>query len=251
MLGVLTVALLTAQPEASVVIARRLGLDAARGTELGQQLLETLARQPHPFGALVSAAEANERLAKAGFPDTAVCHGATACVASLAKVGGFDRLISLQLVKVGPDLAVDASVVEGSSGTSLAVVTRTLKAKSIGDDLTALANELIGKLPVVESVPAKGLPSPTRVDLEPAPHGGWATSRWVAVGLGAASVVGLGVGIGLGVSASVQASRLSVLDPSYELAAASVRQRALLADVAFVTAGAFAVAALVTWLLGP
>lgn len=251
MVGVVTMVLLTAQPESSVVIARRLGLEPARGTELAQQLVDTLVLQPHPFGRLVGATEANERLAKAGFPDTAVCNGATACIASLAKVGGFDRLISLQLVKLGPDLAVDASVVEESSGVSLAVVTRTVRAKSIADDLVALANELISKLPVhaPKTASATRLPSAARAELEPR-RGGWSTNRWVALGLGGAGVVALGVGLALGISANAQANRLSVLDPSYEANVASVRQSALLADLGFVTAGAFAVAALVTWLLG-
>lgn len=267
MFGAVTLALLAAAPEASVVVARRIGLDAARGLELAQQLASALDQQPNrPLGAVLPAANANERLAKAGFPDPAVCNGAAACVASLAKVSGFERLVSLQLVKLGADLAIDASVIDGRTGQSLAVVTRTIKAKALSVELSALAAELVSKLPasavVAERPPPPGdapvkrsEPPPPPPSLEPAvtatPAPALPTGRIVALGLGGAAIASIGVGIALGVSAVSQSNKLSVLDPSYAMRVAAVRQSALFADVSWAVAGAFAVAALVTWLVTP
>ncbi|MBL8918261.1 MAG: hypothetical protein JNJ54_05335 [Myxococcaceae bacterium] len=268
MFGAVTLALLAAAPESSVVVARRIGLDAARAQELAQQLASALEQQADsPLGAVLPTASANARLAKAGFPDTAVCNGAAACVASLAKVSGFERLVSLQLVKLGGDLAVDASVIDGRTGQSLAVVTRTIKAKALSTELSALAVELVSKLPAVATRAAATVPAPTdqpvkRAEpppppppLEPAVTAAAApalpTGRIVALGLGGAAVVSIGVAIALGVSAVGQSNQLSVLDPSYAMRVASVRQSALFADVSWAAAGAFAVAALATWLLTP
>lgn len=268
MVGVVTLALLAASPESSVVVARRIGLDAARGVELAQQLATALGEQrDRPLGTVLPVAQANERLAKAGFPDTAVCNGAAACVASLAKVSGFERLVSLQLVKLGGDLAIDASVIDGRTGQSLAVVTRTVKAKALAAELAALASELLSKLPapvapVASSTTAQPVtpvepppPPPPVAIVEPVavtpPPSVLPTGRIVALGLGGAAVVSLGVGIALGVSAMGQSNQLSVLDPSYAARVAAVRQAALGADVSYALAGAFAVAALVTWLLTP
>lgn len=265
MLAAVAASLLCASPEASVVVARRLGLDAARGAELAQQLTAALEQQPGSrLGALVPVTEATSRLTKAGFPDTAVCNGAAACVASLAKVGGFERLVALQLVKLGADLAIDASIIDGRTGASLAVVTRTVKLKAIGDELTALAAELMGKLPakpVAEVAPPDRPPSTDPSPPPPPPLDETAvtataarplsTGRLVAIGLGSAAIVSLGVGIGLGVSALSQSNQLSVRDPEYASRVAAVRQTALFSDVGYGAAAAFAVAALVTWLLAP
>lgn len=266
MVGAVALVLLTATPESSVVVARRIGLDATKGVELAQQLVTALEQQPgKPLGAVLPVSEANERLAKAGFPDTAVCNGAAACVASLAKVSGFARLVSLQLVKLGGDLAIDASVIDGRTGQSLAVVTRTVKAKALTAELSALAAELLAKLPASALAPASTTPPPDTTEAPPtppllpavepvvvtAPARAMPTGRVVALGLGGAAVVSLGVGLGLGVSAMNQSNQLSVLDPAYGARVAAVRQAALGADISYVLAGAFAVAALVTWLLTP
>jgi hypothetical protein len=267
MVGAVALVLLTATPESSVVVARRIGLDATKGVELAQQLVTALEQQPgKPLGAVLPVSEANERLAKAGFPDTAVCNGAAACVASLAKVSGFARLVSLQLVKLGGDLAIDASVIDGRTGQSLAVVTRTVKAKALTAELSALAAELLAKLPASAPAPvASTTPPPDTTEAPPtppllpavepvvvtAPARAMPTGRVVALGLGGAAVVSLGVGLGLGVSAMNQSNQLSVLDPAYGARVAAVRQAALGADISYVLAGAFAVAALVTWLLTP
>jgi hypothetical protein len=254
----LTASLLAASPEASVVVARRIGLEAKRGEELAQQLTDALrARDAASIGALVDVSIAVERLAAAGFPDTAVCNGAATCVASLAKVGVFRRLVALQLVKLGAELAVDASVVDGDTGQVLAAITRTVSLKTSAEEWAALAAELTRKLSALDAPiavvlpgdPADARPKNDPPEVHQAP--GLGVGRKVALGFGGGAVVALGVGIGLGVSAAAQASQLSVLDPMYAQRVAGARGTALGADLSYVTAGAFAVTALLLWLFTP
>ena len=259
----LTASLLAASTDASVVVARRIGLEAKKGTELAQQLVTALqAKTPLRLGTVIDVAVANERLAAAGFPDTSVCNGAASCVASLARVGGFGRLVALQLVKLGGDVAVDASVVDGETGKALAAVTRTIKLKNAADELAALAGELLAKVPASDA-PAVEKPEPVSVVTTPPPAPepepivetkppppGLSTARKVSLGLGGAAVVAVGVGVGLGVSASGQASMLSVRDPSYDAKVAAAKGTALGADLSYGAAGALAVTAIVLWVVG-
>lgn len=260
----LTASLLAASTDASVVVARRIGLEAKKGTELAQQLVTALqAKTPLRLGTVIDVAVANERLAAAGFPDTSVCNGAASCVASLARVGGFGRLVALQLVKLGGDVAVDASVVDGETGKALAAVTRTIKLKNAADELAALAGELLAKVPASDT-PAVEKPEPVSVVTTPPPPApepepivetkppppGLSTARKVSLGLGGAAVVAVGVGVGLGVSASGQASMLSVRDPSYDAKVAAAKGTALGADLSYGAAGALAVTAIVLWVVG-
>lgn len=263
----LTLSLLGATPEYSVIVARRIGIDEKKGTELAELLADQLERQSrHPLGALLPVKDANAQLAKAGFPDTAVCNGASACVATLARACGFKRLVSLQLVKIGSDVAVDASVIEGE-GKSVAAVTKTIRLKNAGDELLAIAGELILELPEGSSTPpvAAKLPE-TKPDapkvvaltphveepplvVAPALPPGLSTGRKVALGLGGAAVAALAVGIGLGVSAMGQSSTLSVKDAEYAARVSAVKQTALGADLSYGAAGALAIGAGVAWLV--
>lgn len=266
----LTVTVLSASTDASVVVARRIGFEAKKGTELAQELVSALKANPSVsarLGTLLDVTTANERLTSAGFPDTSVCNGAAACVASLAKVGGFTRLVALQLVKLGGDVAVDASVVDGATGKALASVTRTIKLKNAREELEKLASDLLVKVPpldvptepppppqtpvssVTPQPPQPPVETPAEPIVEVPPPPGLSTGRKVSLGLGGAAVVGLGVGIGLGVSASAQAEALSVRDPSYDAKVAATKGTALGADLSYGAAGALAVTALIVWLV--
>jgi hypothetical protein len=261
---------LAAGDQYSLVVARRLGVDPARAQELTAALgveLNDLASAS--LGKQVPLTATAETLAKAGFPDTAVCNGASACVASLAKLSGLGRLVAVQFVKVGANVAVDVSVVDSATGKTLAAATRSVPLKSPRKDFEALAKELVSKLPPpaaakVEPEPLKPLPSDTPKDAALTPKDtpppppivvaeapGMPTGRKVALGLGAGAVVSLGVGIGLGASALAQSNSLSTLDPDYEAKAAAVKGQALGADIAYGVAAGLAVAAVVTWLLNP
>lgn len=250
MVFALTLSLLTATPEASVVVARRISLDAAKAQELAEQLATALSQQSSgALGTLMPVADAMACLSKAGFPDTAVCNGAAACVASLAKVCGFKRLVALQMGKVGADVAVDVSIVDGATGASLAAVTSTLNLKNASEAMGPLAAELLSKLaptpPPVEVVTRGTALTPEA----PAVATPLSTHQKVALGLGAGAVASLGVGIALGVSALGQSNQLSERDPRYAANVMTVRQTALFSDVGYGAAIALAVSALVVWLV--
>jgi hypothetical protein len=260
---------LAASDQYSLVVARRLGVDPARAQELTAALgVELNDLSSASLGKQVPLTATAETLAKAGFPDTSVCNGASSCVASLAKLSGLGRLVAVQLVKIGANVAVDVSVVDSATGTTLAAATRSVPLKSPRKELELLARELVGKLPppeVAKVEPVK--PPPTDVPKDttltpkdpPPPEPpivvaeapGMPTGRKVALGLGAGAVVSLGVGIGLGASALAQSSSLSALDPDYEAKAAAVKGRALAADLSYGLAAGLAVAAVVTWLMSP
>lgn len=253
MVFALTLSLLTATPDASVVVARRISLDAVKAQDLAEQLAAALKERPgSALGTLMPVADAMACLSKAGFPDTAVCNGAAACVASLAKVCGFKRLVALQVGKVGADVAVDVSIVDGATGATLAAVTSTLALKGSAEAMRPLALELLSKL---EEVPAPvevrtGVPPVSREEhATDAPS--LTTHQKVAIGLGVGAVVSLGVGITLGVSALGQSNQLSVRHPGYAAQVVSVRQTALFSDVGYGAAIALAVSALVLWLVSP
>ena len=252
LLALATLALLGAGPDYSVVVARRLGLEPKRAAELATSFAEALEQQPaHPLGTLLPVDEAAVVLERAGFPDTSVCNGSAACVSSLARVSGLSRIVALQLVKVGTELAIDVSVVEGSSGRILGVVTRSVKLKTASDALFELAAELVTKLPAPSDAPTEIAltpepPPPPSVELTPP---SLPTGRKVALGLGGGAVVALGIGVGLGVSALEQSKALSAADPRFEERAAAARSTALGADLTYGLAGALAVGALVTWLV--
>lgn len=263
---VLTAAL-AAGDQYSLVVARRLGVDADKARELSATLGDELkAQSSASLGQPVPLDDVAQTLARAGFPDTAVCNGAAACVASLAKLSGLARLVAVQLVKVGSSVALDVSVVDSATGKTQAAVTRSVSLKAPAKDLALLAKELVGKLPpptvaTVEPEPVKPPPvdAPKDTTLVPdpppeppvvvAPGPGLPTGRKVALSLGGAAILAAAVGVGLGVSATGQANGLSALDPQYEARAAAVRSQALGADVAYGVAGGLAVAAVVTWLV--
>jgi len=272
LLTLLTISVLHAGPEYSVIVARRLGVDAKKAAELATECATALEAQgASPLGTLVPVDEAASRLAAAGFPDAAVCNGASACVASLARVSGLTRMVSLQLVKIGADLAIDASVVEGDSGQSVAAVTRTVKLKAAPAGLRELAAQLLARVPALKP---QAPPQPTPVaehlpddapknttltpDPGPPPQPPLVSAaptlpvgRKVAIGLAAGAVIALGVGIGLGVSALSQSKTLSALDPLYADKAAATQRTANIADASYGTAGALAIGAGLAWFLSP
>lgn len=275
-MGALSLALvvtLAASDQYSVVVARRLGVDPARAQELVAGFAVELKDLPSSsLGREVAIADVAKKLADAGFPDTSVCNGAAACVASLAKLSGLARLVAVQLVKIGGSVAMDVSVVDSATGKTLAAATRSVSLKTPRKDLEALAKELVAKLPApvatveappLESTPTKPPPdAPVQPALTPEPPPsppivvaeapGMPTGRKVALGLGGAAVVSLAVGIGLGASALSQSNSLSALDPDYEAKAAAVKGQALGADLAYGAAAGLAIAAVVTWFVsGP
>ncbi|MEW5741035.1 MAG: hypothetical protein AB1938_19090 [Myxococcota bacterium] len=265
-------AVLAASDQYSLVVARRLGVDAQKAQELAASLGVELRDLSSPaLGKQVPMVEVAETLSKAGFPDTAVCNGAAACVASLAKLSGLGRLVAVQLVKIGGNVAMDVSVVDSATGKTLGAATRSVPIKTPRQDLELLAKELVGKLPPLElakvETPAIKQPPPDDTPKDttlvpkdaPPPEPpivvaeapGMPTGRKVALGLGGGAVVSLAVGIGLGASAMAQANSLSALDPDYEQKAAAVKGQALGADIAYGLAAGLAVAAVVTWIMSP
>jgi len=254
-----TLVMLNAEPGYSLVVSRRVGVEAGRAIELTAELAQALEAEPsRPLGALVPVPEAAATLAKAGFPDSAVCNGAVACVASLAKVSGLTRLVALQLVKVGAELTVDASVVDGASGRAVAVLTRTMKLRDVSEGLRAFSAELTALASEIPPAEVVAPDAPTAVTLTPEPRppgvtlaSGLPTGRKVALGLGAGAVAALVVGIVLGVVALGLANALSAFDPRYEAHAAAARRTGVGADVVYGTAGALAIGAVLTWFLAP
>ncbi len=253
LLALATLALFGAGPDYSVVVARRLGVDPQRASELAVAFAAALEAQPtNPLGTLLPVDEAASSLERAGFPDPSVCNGSAACVSSLARVSGLSRIVALQLVKVGTELAIDASVVD-ASGKILGVVTRSVKLKTAPDALPELAAELIERLPAPSDAPVEVVltppppaETPPSVALAPPP---FPTGRKVALGVGGGAVVALGIGVGLGVSALDQSRALSAADPRFEERAAAARSTALAADLTYGLAGALAVSAAITWLV--
>jgi len=252
LLALATLSVLGASPDYSVVVARRLGLEPKRATELATSFADALEHQPtHPLGTLLPVDEAAAALERAGFPDTTVCSGSAPCVASLARVSGLARIVALQLVKVGSELAIDVSVVD-VSGKILGVLTRSVKLKGANDELPALAAELIAKLPPPADAPVEvKLTPPTPPPAVEVTAPAMPVGRKVALGLGGGAVVALGVGVGLGVSALGQSKALSPLDPQFENKAAAARSAALGADLSYGLAAALALSALVAWLFTP
>ncbi|MDP1828011.1 MAG: OmpA family protein [Archangium sp.] len=157
-------------PQYSVVVARRIGVTPELAGELATALARSLETTAGPkLGKLVQPSDVQARLVAAGLPESSVCNGATACVATLARVCDVSHLVALQVVKVGSDLALDLSVVE-SHGTSVASLTRTVKAKTWSDELPSLAQELVAALPVPAPVPAvvaETPPAPAPAPAEP------------------------------------------------------------------------------------
>ncbi|MEW5738903.1 MAG: hypothetical protein AB1938_08240 [Myxococcota bacterium] len=135
-------------PEYSVIVSRRIGATPQVADGLASSLAKALdATGSARLGRFVPASELKPRLAAAGLPDPTVCNGAAACVATLARVSGVGHLVALQVVKVGGDLALDVSVVEGSTGKSLAAVARTVKAKTAHGEMGSLAAAVLAGLP--------------------------------------------------------------------------------------------------------
>ncbi|MFO0601334.1 MAG: hypothetical protein U0228_38855 [Myxococcaceae bacterium] len=248
----LSLSLLGAVPDSAVVVARRIGVEPDKALEIALDFTEALrAGDPARAGPLLDAHLALERFAKAGFPDPSVCNGKAACVASLAKVGGFRRLVALQLARAGTSVAVDASLVDGETGAPLASATRMVFARDWQGGLSAIATELLSRWPAEDAPVVTRGPAETAPPVVVTASSSLSPGRTAALAVGGGAVVALGVGIALGVSASAQANQLSVLDPRYDERVAAVRGTALGADVSYIAAGALAVTALVVWLVDP
>ncbi|MCC6337174.1 MAG: hypothetical protein IT380_24670 [Myxococcales bacterium] len=141
-------------PEYAVVVSRRIGATPQVADGLATSLGKVLDAAGHPrLGRLLPASELKPRLLAAGLPDPSVCNGASACVATLARVSGLTHLVALQVVKVGGDLALDVSVVESRTGKTLVAEARTLKAKTATGEVGSLAAAVLAKLPDPEPEP--------------------------------------------------------------------------------------------------
>lgn len=269
-----------ATPTWSVAVTRRVGVSADSGMELAEMLSVELGNLGEKIpGTRVSPHALAATLLAANNPDTASCAGATDCAAVIARQGGVDFLFAIQMVKVGQNIILDATLVRAPDGAAVATATKATPfkkpVKAIGELATDLAakagamHEPLPKPPEVASPPpppvagstetAEG-PGPVKVSsaspeagtstrAEPAEQPSMSVGRYVALGLGVAAV-GVGAAGGyFGFSAMSQANNLSDKDPNLSRAQSQVMSTAQTADAAYGIAAAVAISAIVVWIV--
>jgi hypothetical protein len=268
----LLTASLAASPTCSVAVTRLVGLSTDDGLDLAEMLSGAIDRH----GGVQSCREMSPRalaatIATATSQASANCGGSAECAAVLGKVGNVDWLVAIQMAKVGPDVVCTANIVRVSDAVQIATADKVVPALRPANAIDAFAADLIAKAasnPAVESPPPSlAAEPPVRPPAETQPfeppptdsprqpeveqpsqsHAGF----YVASGLGAVAVVGAGIGVGFGVSALAQTNSLANKgsDPNYKTYQQNAITTARTADVSYGIAGAFAVAAVVTWLV--
>jgi len=143
----LIAALVLSQPSAEpagyvVLVTRRVGLEEARATALASQ-----------FAAELEVQQAGTLGPAAPVGNAADCAGAVECAAARARDGKRRWAVALQLVRLGTDLGVDATLVDVGTGraTAVAAATGTTEATAPGRALLRLARDLWSR--------AKGAPA--------------------------------------------------------------------------------------------
>ncbi|HZN91902.1 MAG TPA: hypothetical protein VFB81_04335 [Myxococcales bacterium] len=143
----LIAALVLSQPSAEpsgyvVLVTRRVGLEEARAAALASQ-----------FAAELEVQQAGTLGPAAPVGNAADCAGAVECAAARARDGRRRWAVALQLVRLGTDLGVDATLVDVGTGraTAVAAATGTTEATAPGRALLRLARDLWSR--------AKGAPA--------------------------------------------------------------------------------------------
>ncbi len=265
----LAVSTLGSTPSYSVVVSRRVGLDAAAGLDLADGLSLSLERVPQPPGKRVAPRAVTVTLAAAGTADSASCEGSVDCVAALGRIAGLDRLVGLQVVKIGNDIVIDAAVVDVKEGAPLATASAKIPLKAPGPSFAALAQDLTRGVETW-AAPSPPPPAPSAVPLpaslasqtppaappprQVAPVSSVAaptpTPRLVGYGLAGAGVACVAGGVTFGLLAQDAHRSAKALadaaDPlrraDFDAAKAATGTRMVVADVLYV-AGALALGA--------
>jgi hypothetical protein len=273
-LALALVAVLHATPTWSISVTRRVGVDPAKAAELSLQFAEKLTG----LGEAIDPKTFADRLSSMGL-EPGTCAGSADCIANLGKRGGVDRVVALQLLKLGTKVTVDATLFDVATGSALGAVTDTVPMASPQKKLAELAAKLSQKappLPPPEPVaaveppppapppapppsapPAQDAPkaevltpapSPQPVPMVAAEHKTPAL-RYVSFGLGGAAIVSLGVAITMSIVSVYQANSIPNTDPQFLQAHQIALNTARGADVSYGVAGAFAVSSIVAFLL--
>jgi hypothetical protein len=160
---------LAAAPSYSVAVTFRVGVDENAGLEIAEEMSIDLENQGDGFpGQLVSPKTLVVMLKAANYADTASCKGAVDCAALMGKTAALDRIVGLQLVKVGSELVVEAALVEVRDGKIQGTVKSTMPFKHPEKELAKLAAELARKAPAWVPPPEATWTAPPPVAMDAA-----------------------------------------------------------------------------------
>jgi hypothetical protein len=145
----------------SVVVTRRVAVDPAEGLEMADRLSSSLERSAPALGHPLSAQAVAVLLAAASNPDSAVCAGKSDCAVALATLAKLERVVSLQLVRVGGNIVVDAVVLDTGTREKLASANVVVDAGQLEAGFDALASALAASLVTSPpSTPPRPAPTP-------------------------------------------------------------------------------------------
>jgi hypothetical protein len=275
-IAALAAASLAAEPSFSVLVTRKVGLDASAAAQFADMLSVVLEKKGVPARRVSPVAFAASAAGE-GIPDPASCGSAVDCVAIIGRKGNVDWLFAAQMAKVGTQVILDVSLVRVADGVSVAAGTERVPYRKPAKAIEKLASQFIGKMtprepkavpssveaelpavtppltlpPVVAAEPAEPLPPTGSVEGKAAPSP-LPLGRYVAVALGVVAVGSTGAGMYFGLSAQGQTNKLSVLSPNYNANVAQALRTAHAADACYGVAGALAIGAVIVWVLsGP
>jgi hypothetical protein len=269
--SVLVAATLGAPPTYTVAVTRRVGMDAQAAMNLAELFAQALDKtKGKPLGTLLSPRAFVATLTSKGMSDPESCAGAADCAVVIARGGGVDRLIAVQIAKVGGDALFDVTALEARDGTKLANISESVPIRKPARALDRLAASLAPKIPPFHEIapppPPEPLPPPppppepvTVTAATPVASGTSTTeveaktppARYVAYGVGALAVVAAGVGVVAGASALSQANTAAgnQTSPNYAANREQALGTARVADFAYGGAAVFAAGAVILWIL--
>jgi hypothetical protein len=288
----LLVSTLSSAPSFTVAVTRRVGIAPRAALDLAESLSEVLDHaNGRPLGKRVSPRAFVVTLSAANNPDSAACQGAVDCVVALGKIGRVDWVVSLQLVKLGKRMAVDARIIDVARGATVTSMSATVPSKRSQSAIDTLASKLIGKLPApapqppvaLESTvqpsaplasppppegaaagPEQAPPAPPMVSLNTEPDKDKQTNevalstrpttpplRYVAIGCGVLAVGAAGVGAWQGVEALNAANAANANPKTTAADLNAVHAKARFSDFSYGAAGVVAAVAIVLWLVSP
>lgn len=163
-------------PAVSVLVTRRMNVDRTAALELAELFSVALEGQKdRRLGQLQPPRAVAATLAASNTPDTADCQGSSGCAAALGKVARLDRLVGLQLVKLGAEALLEAALIDVASGKVLATASGNVPLRRPEAAVQAIAAELSARAPPWVPLPpppppalAKAAPSPSPAPV-PAP----------------------------------------------------------------------------------